>query len=107
MTNTTPRRWSPDAVLLASAFVLVALIIVQAGRLGWPSEARAEMVSQVGGFTMLTTDAGNDDMLVVLDNRTDQLTVYKVENQSSIEQHKKYELSRIFADARSRAQGRK
>lgn len=105
--NDTPKpRLSPNAVLWAGALVLAGLVVVQASRLGG-DEARAEMVTQVGGFALLTADAGSDDMIVTIDNRRELLQVYKVVNQSALELFKKYELPRVFADARAKAQGRK
>lgn len=100
-------RVSPHAVLWAAAVVLAGLVIVQSSRLGG-GEARAELVTQVGGFTLMTANAGSsEDVVVTIDNRREVLMVYKVVNQGSLELFKKYELPRVFADARAKAQGRK
>jgi hypothetical protein len=69
------------AVLSASAFVIAAMIIVQAGRLPG-QQAYAEMSSERGSYTMLTTDAGiggDEDpweVLYVIDSRQEVLLVY-------------------------------
>ncbi len=97
-------RWSPHGVLWASAFVLAGLVVVQASRLG--GEARAEMVSRVGEMTLLTAATGSEEILLALDNRHEQVLVYKVVNQTSVELFQKYDLARVFSDARSRS-GRK
>jgi anti-sigma-K factor RskA len=99
------RRLTPQAGLWASAFVLAAIIVVQAGRLG-PSEARADLVSAAGGVTALTVEASNEDVLLVVDTRSDALMAYKVVNQKDLDLYKTYNLPRIFGDARNRA-GRK
>lgn len=104
-TQTTPRRLSPHSALWASAFVLVALIVVQAGRIG-PSEARADLVSSAGDLTALTVESTNDDVLLVVDNRSESLMAYKVVNQNSFELFRSYSLPRLFGEARNRA-GRK
>ena len=77
-----------SAVLWASAFVILAMIIVQAGGVEGRA-AFAEMASARGAYTLLTTDAGRggggvDDMpneiLYVLDSRDEVLLVYEVED---------------------------
>lgn len=93
-------------MLWAAAFVLAGLVIVQASRLGG-GEARAEMVSRAGEFTMLTSATSGEDILLAIDNRREQVLVYKVVNQSAIELFRKYDLPRIFLDARLGSQGRK
>lgn len=105
MTTPQPMRISPGA-MWASAFVLAALVILQAGRLVG-GEARAEMVSQAGTFTVLTADASSEDILLVLDSRKELLLVYKVENANSVELFQRYEVPRLFQDARGRVPGRK
>ena len=72
------------AVLWASAFVIAALVIVQAGRLPGPA-ARAEMSSSRGDYTLLTARSGRGpdekpyELLYVIDNRDEVLLVYDVE----------------------------
>lgn len=76
---------SPSAaVLWASAFVIAALTIVQAGRLPGPS-ARAEVASSRGDYSLLTGRSGRgrderpNELLYVIDNRDQVLLVYDVE----------------------------
>ena len=72
------------AVLWASAFVIAALVILQAGRLPGPS-AYAETASARGNYSLLTarSGTGNDlkpnEVLYVLDNRESVLMVYDIE----------------------------
>lgn len=87
-----------------SAVALAGLILFQLGR--DPAPARAEMVSHVGDYAVLTTDAGNEEIFIVVDNRTEDMLIYRVEKQSSVELYKRYGLSRLFADARAAAGGR-
>ncbi len=81
----TRSRTTPVAVLWASAFVIAALTIVQAGRLPGQS-AYAETVSDLGDYTVLTarTGKGPDDRpneaLWVIDNRERVLIVYEMED---------------------------
>jgi hypothetical protein len=83
MTRTTIN--ASGAALWASAFVLAALVFVQAGR--HPGrEARAEMTANRGSYTLLTTDAGRGgdnnpwELLYVIDSRDQILLVYEIED---------------------------
>lgn len=91
--------------LWASAAVIAGLIIVQASRM--PGDgAYAEMVSSVGEYTVLTTDGGNEEVLLVLDNRNEDLLVYKVKAQKELELFQKVDLDKLFIDARASARSR-
>lgn len=118
----TPRRTPADAARLAlwaSAFVLAGLVLVQvrlAGvahgaaappLFGGAQSAQAGMVAQAGGYTALTSESGNEDILVMLDSRAEELFIYHVENQSSIQLLERQNVPGLFAEARARAQGRR
>ncbi len=81
----TRSRTTPVAALWASAFVIAALAIVQAGRL--PGQAAyAETVSESGDYTVLTARTGKGpderphEALWVIDNRERVLIVYDLED---------------------------
>lgn len=97
-------RLSGDAALWASAIVVFALILTQAGRLVG-SAAHAEMVSTAGQYTVLTADGGTDDVLVLLDQRTEEVFVYRVGGNRRLELAERQNLSQLFADARRAAGG--
>src|SRR5688572_22422842 len=71
------------AILWACAFILAALVILQAGRLpGNP--AYADGVSNGNNYTVLTVpsgrgggDEGPDDIIIVLDNRNGAILAYQ------------------------------
>jgi len=88
--------------LLASAFVVGALLIVQAGRI---EPASAEMVTQSSEYVSLTTNGGTSELALVIDKRTEELSVYRVEALSTIELYQRIDLPRVFADARARSEG--
>lgn len=75
---------SAAAVLWASAFVLAALVIVQAGRLpGNPAYGDQSVAAD--SYTLLTTASGTgrgndppDELLYVLDSRAQILLVYQI-----------------------------
>lgn len=113
--NTRPEPAS--AWLWASAFVLVGLIIVQLGRMPasrGPGVALAEFaapamgeVSRVGDYTLLTFNAGNDDVLAVMDGRNEELFFYRVKNQTQLEFVARENLNQLFANAKKLGPGRK
>lgn len=100
-------KLNSSAALSASALLIAALIVVQAGKLLSGPEARADLVAATGNVTVLTVEASNsNDVLLVLDNRSEELLVYRVENQSNVDLYKKYNLPRMFSDARGRSAGK-
>lgn len=64
--------------LWASAFVLAALVIWQAGQANLGKTARAEMAAVGSEYSMLTTDSGNGEFLTILNNRDGDMFVYEV-----------------------------
>lgn len=91
--------------LWVSAGVLAALILVQGGGF-FESTARAEMATTSGSYSIMTTDGGNDEILVVVDSRQESLMVYRTMNNRSLKLLEREELSSLFARARARTIGR-
>ena len=77
-----------STVLWASAFVILALVIIQAGKLP-ANTAHAEMATKGSAYSLVTAPSGlgsNDDpyeLLYVLDNRDQVLLVYQIEDAPS------------------------
>ena len=84
-TKTTRSQARPAAVLWASAFVIAALAIVQAGRLPG-NAAYAETAAELGDYSLLTARSGKGpderphESLWVIDNRAQVLIVYELED---------------------------
>lgn len=117
MSVKTSSTESARLALWASAFVLAGLVLVQL-RLppaasaapplfGGSQTASAGMLAQAGGYTILTSESGNEDIFVLLDSRAEELFIYHVENQSSLQLLERQSVPGLFAEARARAQGRK
>lgn len=107
-TNTTTRAkvGGTVPVLAALAAGLGTLVAVRAfAQLGGPAGTRSGMISAVSGYSLMTSDAGADDIILVLDNRNEELMVYRTEGQA-IQLHQKVPLPRLFTEARARNQGR-
>jgi hypothetical protein len=107
--NQTTRINGSAAALWASAFVIAALIIVQAGRMPAPGgSAHANMVADRGSYTLLTADSGQggdddpDEILCVIDSREQMLLVYEVEEvrKKNILLRDGYSLDQLFLRAR-------
>ena len=83
--NNEQRFDGPAAALWASAFVIAALVVVQAGKLPG-NVAHAEMAAAQDGYTLLTTNSGHggdedpNELLYVLDNVDEVLLVYEIED---------------------------
>lgn len=77
----SPRRLNHSAVSLwASALVILALVIVQAGRMDPGGMAYAD-VADHGDITMVNANAGSgEDIVVVLDRRAERVFVYSLIN---------------------------
>ena len=73
------------AILWASAFVIAALVILQAGRMTG-SSAYAEMATQDEVYSLLTTNSGQggetdpNELLYVINKREGVMMVYEVED---------------------------
>jgi len=98
--NTARERINPSVgALWASAFVLAGLVVMQAGRLGAGTQAQADVVN-FGGVTLLTADTGaNEDVVMVLDDATDSLLIYGVENRNRVELYQNIRLTDLFSQS--------
>ena len=95
------------AALWASAFVILAMIVVQAGRVSvGPSAAYAGDVATTGDLTVLTAAGGdNQDVLVVLDRRLERIFLYGIENRTSVRLYENHDLAEMFTSARNSVRG--
>ncbi len=99
-TSAKTRIDSGAATLWASAMIILALVIMQAGRLGAGSQARAE-VTEIGDTVLLTAFAeANEQVLLVLDSRADTLLVYSVVNRNSVVLRETKNVTELFAEVR-------
>lgn len=95
------------AALWASAFLIGAMIILQAGRLPG-NVASAEMSTNRGAYSLLTIDSGRgddarpDELLYVIDSHDQLLFVYEIEdaNRGGIYLRAGGSLANLFANAR-------
>lgn len=65
------------------------------------------MVAQAGVYTALISPGGNDDLLVVLDGRSEELMVYRPDGNQGVPQLvQRLNVQTLFTEARTRAEGR-
>src|SRR5262245_58069863 len=91
------------SLLWVSAFVLLALVLMQSqpllAQLGAGHAAQGGMVSQVGPLTVMTADAGADDVLLVLEGRSEELYVYRADR-NGVQLQQRLAIPKLFQDAR-------
>lgn len=83
------------------ALALVLLLLPE----GWfsPSPAQGAVVSQSGTFTIMTADGTNEDLLIVMDGRSEQMLVFRTERLQELQLLQKLSLPQVFADARAKS----
>ena len=98
---------SAKMIAILALIALLGLVTwqAQAMQLGRDGGNSQGMVSNAGDYTMMTFSVGNEDMLITLDNRSEELYVYRVENQNAVQLFQKLNLPKLFNEARTRAQG--
>ncbi|MBI1189649.1 MAG: hypothetical protein GC200_03075 [Tepidisphaera sp.] len=101
-----------SAGLWVCAVCLAFLVLVQAGlSFGQPegfakAEHSAGMVSQTQSATLLAADGGAEDMILVLDERTETLSVYHLDIRGGLQPLQRLPLPRAFLDAKASSYGR-
>ncbi len=92
----------------AGAFATPSHAARNANDFSWLPEgiASGAVVSQTGGLTCMTTDVINEDLLLVLDSRNEELFVYRTDPKAGMQLLQRYPVPQMFIDARGRAQGR-
>lgn len=74
---------------------------------GEGSPAYAGIVSEAGMTTILSTEVSNEDIVLVLDARTEELIAYRTDLQKGMELLQRINIPQVFGDARARASGSK
>ena len=98
-----------SASATALALALAALVQRHSDRGGslpsFDSQALAAVTAQAGGYMMLTAGSNNEEIVLVLDNRREQLMVYRAENASFVQALQRVSLTQMFAEAKAKQQG--
>jgi len=97
-------RDTGEATLTALALGLAMLL----GAMLWGvlnQPAQAEMVTETGHLVAMTARGENEDILFLLDNRTEQIMLYRVAQNNTIELLQSLDLPDLFQSARARRLG--
>jgi hypothetical protein len=100
----------PAAVifLALSALALAAvlwLLVASGQRLVGGTPVLADVTATTGDYVVATVDGGTDDVLVVLDHRTETLLVYRLTNQTTFDLRSRQSVREMFINARSGTPG--
>jgi len=90
---------------LTSVLGVSALALLAAAAFLWnPGKAGAQgMVSKTGMYTTLTAKAGNEEILYVLDGRSEELFLYRTDQQKGTVLLTRVSVPGSFMDAKARA----
>lgn len=87
--------------LVVLAVLLAALVALRAGRVGPESVAYADMVADSGSYTAMTTRTGAEELLYIVDDRSETLMVYRVINGRTVDLVDRQSLPQMFSAARA------
>jgi len=87
--------------LLVLAALLAGLVVLRAGRVGPEPVALADMVGDAGSYTAMTTASGSEELLYLVDDRSEMLMVYRVVNGRAVEMMDRQSLPQMFSAARA------
>lgn len=104
-TNAPTRRVNPGALSLwASAMMITALVIIQAGRVDTGHLAYAD-VTEAGDMVITNANAGGgEDVLVMIDQHEERVFVYGLQNRAP-EMLVAENLRDLFVQAKAQAGG--
>tara|TARA_R110000868_G_scaffold119469_1_gene316683 strand:- start:421254 stop:421625 length:372 start_codon:yes stop_codon:yes gene_type:complete len=95
---------------LLTVVLLVLVVFVMSKVVGvMDTPAMAEMTISDSGYTMMTTNGGADEILVLVDSREESILVYRVaqgaQENGGLELLERESLSALFSRARAQAVG--
>lgn len=97
-TRTRVGNWA----LGASAAVLLVIVLSQIGRLAAGNMASADLVNQSGDYQMLAVHGGLDDVMMMVDQRSESVLIYRA-TQSGVQFFGRRDLKELFFQARQAA----
>jgi hypothetical protein len=104
-TSNAPRPQRTVAALSLSALLLFAVLVVTAVN-PWTPLAKAEMSVKENSYAAMTTRAGPEELLWVIDDRGEALMVYAVAaNNREVRLVERQDLADLFRTAKAAAGG--
>lgn len=104
--DTPNARAGAMSALWASAFVILALIITEAGRRNVGNAAYAGDAAEVADLAVLTASSGTEeDVLCILDQRNETISIFAVEPARGVQLMQTQSLRDAFIQARGTTTG--
>ncbi len=97
--------WSIGSSWVTLGVLVLAVVILSRVGMVTNSPAMAEMVISDAGYTMMTTNGGNDEILVLVDSREETVLVYRVDQTGGLMLLESESLSGVFTRARAQVLG--
>ncbi len=91
--------WLTTGLLVLVVFMLAKVVGVM------DQPAMAEMAVSDSGYTMMTTNGGADEILVLVDSREESILVYRAVHSGGLELLERESLGSLFTRARAQAIG--
>lgn len=91
--------WLTTGLLVLVVFMLAKVVGVM------DQPAMAEMAVSDSGYTMMTTNGGADEILVLVDSREESILVYRTAQSGGLELLERESLASLFTRARAQAIG--
>ncbi len=91
--------WMTTGLLVLVVFMLAKVVGVM------DQPAMAEMTISDSGYTMMTTNGGADEILVLVDSREESILVYRAAQSGGLELLERESLASLFTRARAQAIG--
>ncbi len=99
-TTDADRNEAGSPALWASAVVILAMVIAGAGARFGGGQARADVATVGDIVTTNIRSAVDEDVVAVLDSRSEIMLIYRVENRVRVELVQSLRLPEVFAEAK-------
>jgi len=98
--------WSLGSSWVTLGALVLVIFVLSRVSMVTGSPALAEITTRDGAYTMMTTDGGSDEILVLVDSREEMISVYRVnQTGNGLDLIERESLSGLFSRARAQAMG--
>lgn len=94
--DTTHTRSNDNVLTVTAVGLLVTLVALLWHNTSATAQLSSDAVATTGDYTILSANGGNEDVVLVLDNRNEELLAYRVRNQNQVELLQKASLAELF-----------
>lgn len=97
--------WSIGSSWVTLGVLMLVVMVLSRVGMVTNSPAMAEMAVHDSGYTMMTTDGGSDEILVLVDSREESILIYRVGPSGGLVLLEHESLSGVFSRARTQVMG--